>query len=161
MTSKPGEDNELAAVFKKMMKPRDITPAMIIANFLIMWFPILAKAPTATAKAINHSMSVMNNQGREMLDIRMKQAEDGELEEKTDLLSLIVKENLRVPDPKDKLPDDEVMGQVRGHLHRICRSTDNIAGPSYRYRECLMISPAATLLMPALRTFILAGQSLA
>ena len=51
-----------------------------------------------------------------MLDIRMKQAEAGELEDKTDLLSLVVKENLRVTDPKDRLPDDEVMGQVRDYF---------------------------------------------
>jgi hypothetical protein len=58
----------------------------------------------------------MHNTGQKMLDIRMKQAEAGELEDKTDLLSLVVKENLRVTDPKDRLPDDEVMGQVRHYF---------------------------------------------
>ena len=111
-SSKTGQDNELASVFKKMMKPRDVTPLMIAAQVLISWFPILANVPTSAAQAVKHSMQVMQKAGREMLDTRMKQAEVGELEDKTDLLSLVVKENLRVTDPKDRLPDDEVMGQV-------------------------------------------------
>ena len=116
LSSEPGNDNELASVFKKMMKPRDVTPAMIAAQVLLSWFPILARLPTTTARAIAHSRDVMHNTGQKMLDIRMKQAEAGELEDKTDLLSLVVKENLRVTDPKDRLPDDEVMGQVRDYF---------------------------------------------
>lgn len=102
------EDNELANVFQNMLKPRKITIGMIVSQYLMQYFPFLAKIPNKATKRINETTKVMHREGSKMLEQRRQQARDGELEGKKDLLSLIVKANMEATNPKDQLKDDEV-----------------------------------------------------
>lgn len=114
------EDNELANVFQNMLKPRKITISMIIAQYLMQYFPFLAAIPTKATKRINETTKVMQREGKKMLEQRMQQARDGELEGKKDLLSLLVKANMEATNPKDKLRDDEVSDRSNRSLASQC-----------------------------------------
>lgn len=105
------EETPLASVFRGMLKPRKITTPMILMFGLARYFPIVTKLPTKTLLAVKKSMAVMQGEGRKMLEIRRKQAEAGELDDKIDLLSLIVKANLK-ESKKDMITDEELMGQI-------------------------------------------------
>ena len=85
--------------------------AQVLMFGLARYFPIVTKLPTKTLLAVKKSMAVMQGEGRKMLEIRRKQAEAGELDDKIDLLSLIVKANLK-ESKKDMITDEELMGQI-------------------------------------------------
>jgi hypothetical protein len=57
-------------------------------------------------------MEGMENEGKKMLAIRKEWADNGELEEKKDLMSLMFKANLQASNKKDKMLDEELMGQI-------------------------------------------------
>jgi len=106
------DENELAGVIKAMLKPREIKIWMIILQGLAVYFPFLLKLPTKAAKAINRMMYIIEGEGQKMMDERRRLAETGELEDKKDLMSLVVKANLQAASKKDKLGDHEIQGQV-------------------------------------------------
>lgn len=85
---------------------------LILLFFLARMFPFLAKLPTEQSKKVKRSMSIMEREGKGMLAERKKWSESGELDERTDLLSLIYKANLKESSKRDKLYDDEIMGQI-------------------------------------------------
>lgn len=107
------EENELAKVFQNMLHPRKITLGLIGTQWLMHHLPFLTKIPTKATNRINDTKRVMQREGGKMLDERRQQAQNGELEGKKDLLSLLVKANLEAKNPKDQLRDDEV-----GHSHQ-------------------------------------------
>lgn len=105
-------DNKLAATFNAMSKPRNITTSMIILGALAQYLPILTKIPNKTAKAVNDMMQTMESEGRKILQIRKEWAESGELDEHTDLMSLMVKSNINASNKKDEMREEELMGQI-------------------------------------------------
>lgn len=95
-----------------MLKPRQLKVWMIALQILIFYFPFLENLPTKPVRAINRMMHVIEGEGNKMMDERRRLAESGELQDKKDLMSLVVKANLLAENKKDKLGDHEIQGQI-------------------------------------------------
>ena len=105
-------ENKLAKLFSEMLKARQMTMFMLIMGTLVMYFPFLTKLPTKQAREMQASLKGMEEEGQNMLAIRKEWEENGELEGKKDLMSLMYKASSQASSKKDKMTDDEIMGQI-------------------------------------------------
>ena len=105
-------DNKLAAAFKVLLSPPKLTSFTIVLMFLVRSFPFLANLPTRNARNVKAAFASMESEGRKMVEIRKEWAESGDLDDRTDLMSLMVKASLNASNSKDKMLDIELMGQV-------------------------------------------------
>ena len=106
------KDNKLANAFEALMLPPKLTSINIILMVLVNFVPFLAHLPTQHARNVKAARASMESEGRKLLDIRKQWAESGELEEKKDLMSVLVKANLNTANRKDRMLDVELMGQI-------------------------------------------------
>ena len=105
-------NNKLGTAFAVLLHPPKLTSLTIILQLLTAYIPVLVNIPTRQAKNAKAAMEIMEGEGRKMVQIRKEWAENGELDDKIDLMSLLVKANLNVLNKKDKMLDVELMGQV-------------------------------------------------
>lgn len=70
------------------------------------------KLPTKQLAKLKASLATMESEGHRMLAEREDWAKQGELESKVDLLSLIYKASVQESSARNKLYDDEIMGQI-------------------------------------------------
>lgn len=107
-----GKESEISGMLKVVLEPKNLGVVELVIASLIAKFPIILKIPMKKAQAMNRGIKHMESEGREMLDLRRAWNDAGELDEKTDLMSLLVKANIKESNKKDKLYDDEMFGQV-------------------------------------------------
>ncbi|KAK9897658.1 cytochrome P450 [Cystobasidium minutum MCA 4210] len=110
------DNHELIDAFNLMLRPRPLTPLLFLTIRLINKMPILAKLPFPGIKAAKASMALMQEEAKAMLGKKLEMIHTGELEDKKDLLSCIVKANKLATSEKDRMKDEEIMGTVATFL---------------------------------------------
>ena len=108
------DKHELIEAFNLMLRPRPLTPLLYLIIKTLNKFPILATLPLPAIKAAKASMALMKEEAKNMLGKKLEMIHTGELEDKKDLLSCIVKANKLATNEKDKMRDDEVRFSFKG-----------------------------------------------
>lgn len=102
------ENHELVSAINNILRPRAWSPLFYITIRLLNKFSILENLPFPAIKAAEASMSLMQQEAKNMLGKKLEMVQPGEVEGQKDLLSCIVKANKLATSEKDKMEDDEV-----------------------------------------------------
>jgi cytochrome P450 len=101
------EHHELLDAFNLMLRPIQLTVPIFLIIKTINRLPFLSKLPVPMIKRAKASMALMQREAKNMMGGKLQEADNGELEGK-DLISSIIRANKLATSEKDKLADDEV-----------------------------------------------------
>lgn len=104
------EKNPLVEALHSMLRPRQPVFLDLVSVVLSQCLPFFPSIPTQVNKAESLCFRLMKEEGARMLEARLEQATLGTLENRQDLMSVIVKANLDPRNHRDRLYDDELAG---------------------------------------------------
>ncbi|KAG9006109.1 hypothetical protein FRB90_010035 [Tulasnella sp. 427] len=87
-----------------------------VLGLLSIYVPWLIYLPTSSNRKIRASSGIILETGKELIEERRQASVEGTMDERTDLLSLLIKSNLDEASPKRRLTDSELLAQVHVFL---------------------------------------------
>lgn len=97
-----GKSSELSRAFAALTAVRPNFQSLALVA-LGRFMPFLSRSPTKQIQEMNRNIEIMHSEGRRMLAERKDWADEGSLDERSDLLSQIYKASLKGCNSKDKL----------------------------------------------------------
>lgn len=111
-----GRETKLASALADVLDPTDLSAWVFAILTLIHYVPVLTRLPIKTLKRAKIALAILRSEAQAVL--RDKQAQ-ADLDERKDLLALLIKSNNKEENKKDKLSDDEVTAQVTTFVSRL------------------------------------------